>query len=634
MISLQAAPDDQAAVPIDEWLDAFLVSLAAARNAPADPEIIRSRLEEASFNAVLGALGRARPGLGDAAEIGLYRAWIEANAGTSRLLYAAWFNLGVSLSRAGDNADAIVAYGNALALRPDLHGAALNLGLMLELSGQSEEALATWHRATQPDAERIALEIQQGRLLEKIGRLEDAERMLYRVLLLDADQPDVLHHWLHIRQRICQWPIASSLVPGLSARDLVRKSCPLTILALTDDIDLQRAAAAAWIARKTEPAPRRLAPSRPYPHERVRIGYMSSDFCSHAMCYLVTELFERHDRDRFEVFGYCSSRDDGSQLRQRVLAAFDHRRMIRGLSDEQAARCIRDDEIDILIELNGITDGSRLAVLRWRPAPVQATWLGYIGPVPLPELDYLLCDDMVIPPEHRTSYRPSPLTVGSIYQANDSRRSIGPETSREAAGLPEDCFLFCCFSKHYKITEELFAAWMEILRRTGRSILWLIEDNIYSRANLLAAARTAGIAEDRLVFSPRANPDLYLSRLELADLFLDTFPYNAGTIASDAIRMRLPLLTLCGQAFASRMAASLLHAAGAHRGIATSLTKYVDIAVHLATDPAAYASYKALFGAGAWGRTIGDIGRFTREFEDTWWRVIRSMREIAPDPLV
>ena len=346
------------------------------------------------------------------------------------------------------------------------------------------------------------------------------------------------------------------------------------------------------------------------------------------MCYLITELFERHDRCRFEVFGYCSSRDDGSQLRQRVLAAFDHYRPVRTLSDERAAQIIRDDEIDVLIELNGITEGSRLPVLRWRPAPIQATYLGFVGPVPLPELDYLLCDTVVIPPEHAASYQPTPLPIARIYQANDSKRTIGPATSRAEAGLPEDRFVFCCFSRHYKITEELFHAWMSILRRTNRSVLWLAADNVYSQANLLAAAKRGGIAEKRLIFSDRVGPDLYLSRLGLADLFLDTFPYNSGTVASDAMRMRLPLVTLCGKAFASRMAASLLHAVGAPRGITTSMAKYVETAVQLANDPVDYAKYRALFTANAWRRRIGDIASFTAEYEDTWWRLVGAMRDI------
>jgi predicted O-linked N-acetylglucosamine transferase (SPINDLY family) len=390
---------------------------------------------------------------------------------------------------------------------------AINLGLLYEVNGQPEKALATWKRAIQPDEARITLEIQQGRLLEKLGRFEEAESVLRRALMTDPVQPDVVHHWVHLRQKTCQWPVALSDIPGLSAEELIQSSGPFGIMALTDDIDLQREAAATWIARKTEPAPRRLAPVKPYPHERIRIGYMSSDFCSHAMSYLITELFERHDRRRFEVFGYCSSQDDGTELRKRVVAAFDHCRIIRSLSDEEAAQMIRDDEIDILIELNGITDGSRPSVLRWRPAPIQATYLGFVGPIPLPELDYLLCDNIVIPPEHAAAYQTKPLAIAKIYQANDSKRSIGRQMSRAEVGLPEDRFVLCCFSKHYKITAEMFGAWMSILRQTDKTVLWLAMDNPYSQANLIAAARRAGIAEERIIFSERADPDLYMSWL-------------------------------------------------------------------------------------------------------------------------
>lgn len=607
---------------IPAWLDAVLLTLASEGMASCRAANIRSQLKQIPFTEILFALERARPGLTASVEIALYEQWIEANQGGAPLLYAAWFNVGVLYGRTGDTGKAANAYRSALSLRPDLHGAAINLGLLLETSGHPEQALATWQRAVQPDAERVAVEIQQGRLLEKLGRLQEAEHVLHRVLLTDPAQPDVVHHWMHIRQKLCLWPVAPPTVPGIPPADLVANSGPLSILALTDDIDLQREAAAAWIARKTEPAPRRLAPAQPWQHERIRIGYLSSDFCNHAMSFLITELFERHDRRKFTVYGYCSSQDDGSQLRKRVLAAFDYHRLVRELSDEQAAQIIRDDEIDVLIELNGITEGSRLAVLRWRPAPVQATYLGFVGPVPLPELDYLLCDDVVIPPEHRASYQPMPLPVARIYQANDSKRTTGRPLSRIEAGLPEDRFVFCCFSRHYKITQEMFAAWMAILRQTERSVLWLAIDNPYSQANLLTAASHAGITKERLIFSERAGPDLYLSRLALADLFLDTFPYNAGTVASDAIRMQLPLITLCGRAFASRMAASLLHAAGAWRGIATSVPGYIRTAVQLANEPAHYAEYKALFTARTWQRTIGDIAGFTADFETTWLQVI------------
>jgi predicted O-linked N-acetylglucosamine transferase (SPINDLY family) len=611
-------------VPVDAagWLAALLGAYTAHAVTPEQTPAIQARLKQISFADIVTALERARPGLAGHAERCLYQDWIASNAGgASPHLFAAWFNLGVVLARDGDRANAVIAYSNARALKADFYEAAVNLGLALEAMGQTDAALQTWTGALQTNQARTALLNHKGRLMEQLRRLDEAEAALHASLLTDPAQPDAVQHWLHIRQKMCQWPILTADVPGLPSAELQRQSGALAVLALTDDVAVQREVAASWITRKMPAAPLRLSPPEGYRHDRLRIGYLSSDFCRHAMSYLIAELFERHDRRRFEIFGYCSTIEDGSDIRRRVLAAFDHRRIVLNLSDEQAARVIRNDEIDILIDLNGLTAHSRLAVLRWRPAPIQATYLGFIGPVPLPELDYLLCDDFVVPPQQAASYRPEPLRIAGIYQANDSKRVIAPALSRSEAGLPEDRFVLCCFSNHYKITEDMFAAWMAILRNVDRAVLWLAADNAWSHANLREAAARAGVAPERIIFAQRTSPELYMSRLARADLFLDTFPYNAGTIASDALRMGLPLLTLCGRSFASRMAGCLLHAIGARLGIATSMAEYVATATLLATNARVYADYKSCFTPEAWNSTLGNIGQFTAEFEATLARL-------------
>ena len=579
------------------------------------------QLDALAFEHVVQIVEQLGANRGEPAAIGLYRAWIAANSAGARLLHAAWFNLGVELSRAGAPQDAVLAYRSALALKPDFHPAAINLGLLQEQFATPEAALDTWGQAIQPDAIRTALLNQRARLLEQIGRLEEAEQALRGSLLSDPHQPDAVQHWVHIRQKMCQWPVLAEVVPGLSRHDLLAQCGPLAGLALTDRIAEQRAIAASWVGRKTIPVPQRLSPPGGYRHDRIRLGYLSSDFCRHAMSYLIAELFERHDRARFQVFGYCASPEDGSDIRRRVIGAFDRCISIRALSDEDAARRIRADEIDILIDLNGLTSGSRLQILRCRPAPIQATYLGFVGPVPLPELDYLFCDDIVIPPAIAASYAPTPLAIAETYQANDARRAIGRPLTRAEAGLPEDRFVFCCFSNHYKITEAMFAAWMDILRQAPNAVLWLIADNPWARRNLHLHAAAAGIGPDRLIFAGRTDPASYMSRLSLADLFLDTFPYNAGTIASDAIRMGLPLLTLSGEAFASRMAARLLGAIGAGAGITDSLAAYVETAVRLATDRPAHAAFRSLFTESRWAETIGDSAGFTAQFEATLARI-------------
>jgi predicted O-linked N-acetylglucosamine transferase (SPINDLY family) len=590
-------------------------------------------LAVASISEVIAAAEAIGSGRGLLAVIALYTGWIAAQAPGTRDLHAAWFNLGTELGHAGDAAGAMGAYRTALAVRPGFAHAAINLGLQLERHGEPKAALQVWEEALQPDESRVALLNQRGRLLEQSGDLAGAADALHASLLTRHDQPDAVQHWLHLRQKMCLWPVLSETIPGLVRHDLIAQSGPLAALALTDDVPTQRAIAAGFIARKTQPKPA-LAPPDGYRHDRVRVGYLSSDFCSHAMSYLIAELFERHDRTRFEVHGYCASPDDGSPIRARVIAAFDRFVSVRCLTDEAAAQRIRDDEIDILIDLNGLTSGGRLQILRWRPAPVQATYLGFIGPVPLPELDFLLCDDFVIPPDIASAYQPKPLPIEGLYQANDSKRVVGSPMTRAEAGLPEDRFVFCCFSNHYKITETMFAGWMEILRRTGDAVLWLVDDNRWSRENMRGRALVAGIDPSRLLFSDRTDPASYMSRLATADVFLDTFPYNAGTIASDAIRMGLPLLTLAGQSFASRMAARMLHAIGADAGVTGTLDDYVSAAVALATDRDRYAAYRGWFTETAWRESLGDIAGFTRRFEAALLRMAgrRSFQIAAGRP--
>jgi predicted O-linked N-acetylglucosamine transferase (SPINDLY family) len=348
----------------------------------------------------------------------------------------------------------------------------------------------------------------------------------------------------------------------------------------------------------------------------------------HPITYLVTELFETHDRERFTVYGYCSTKDDGSKERARVIAAFDRFTSIAALSDEAAARAIRADEIDILVDLNGLTLGNRLHILRWRPAPVQITYLGYNGPMPMDELDHILADPFVIPPDVAARYSPRSLMLPRCFQANDTKLAVAPAGTRAEAGLPEDMFVFCCFSNNYKITEAMFEAWMQILDRAEGSVLWLYADNAMARANLEARAAARGIGRDRLIFAPRAEPATYRGRLALADLFLDTYPYNAGTTASDALRVGLPIVTLCGESFIARMAGSLLNAIGLEEGIVATLDAYVERAVTLATDAALYGVVRRKASPEAWARTLGNTPAFTRDIEALYQSIAR--RSDAP----
>jgi predicted O-linked N-acetylglucosamine transferase (SPINDLY family) len=585
------------------------------------PHLGGATLGQLRLEAVLQLLEHAPAARVPDAAGALYRAWIDANPTSPQLAFA-WFNLGVEWARGGDQPRAILAYQQALALRPDLYQAALNMGMALEAQGQGDAAIARWSEALQPDEARIALLNNRGRLQENLGCYEEAERSLFASLLTAPDQPDVIQHWAHLRQKLCAWPVLPPAgIPGLDQAALALRSGPLGALALFDGPEMQREVGAAWLSRKIAPAPQRLAPAAGYGHARLRIGYLSSDFCRHAMSFLIAELLERHDRDQFEIYGYDSTIEDNSEIRQRVLRALDHHVPALGLDDAALARRIRADEIDILVDLNGMTKGARLHTLRWKPAPVQATWLGYIGSVPLPELDWLICDDHTIPEALDGAYAPRPLRLPGVYQANDSRMPVLPPVSRAAEGLPADAFVFCSFCNSYKITQPVFDAWLAILRQVPGSVMWLVDDNEGARRNLLAHAARHGIGPERLVFAARVEPARYLARMALGDLFLDTTPYNAGTVASDALRMGLPLLTLSGTTFASRMAGSLLRAVGMTETITESLDSYVATAVSIATDRARHAALKAALAGDAWQRSLGDIAGFTARLEDAYRRI-------------
>jgi predicted O-linked N-acetylglucosamine transferase (SPINDLY family) len=550
----------------------------------------------------------------------LYKGWLDIHASDPQA-YVIWFNLGVVLMRSGSAAAAAIAYANALNLKPDLHEASINLGLALENSGRPDEALAAWRRSLPGDEHRRLLHLHLGRLLEEENRLEEAQVELCASLLIAPHQPDVQQHLVHMRQRAADWPVLGVSIPGLDAEELGFNCGPLGALALHDDPALQREICAAWIARKVPEAPTRLAPRQGYAHDRIRVGYLSTDFCRHAMSYLIVEVLERQNRDQFEIYGYCASPEDGSEIRARVVSAFDHFHKIGALDDEAAARLIRADEIDILIDLNGLTKGARIGILRWKPAPVQATYLGYIGPVALPELDWIIADEITIPPELLVDYAPKPLLLEGCYQANDGHMPTLPPVTRAGEGLPEDSFIFACFSHHYKITEPMFEAWMRIVAESPNSVLWLVNDNPASDARLRARWVANGLASERLIYAPRVGPERYRARFALADLFLDTMPYNAGTIASDALRMGLPLLTLQGRAFAARMASSLVTAVGMEDCVATTIDGYIARAVEIAGNPDEIARLKAHLAGNAWARTLGDCAGFTRRLEAAFERI-------------
>ncbi|NDY94019.1 O-linked N-acetylglucosamine transferase, SPINDLY family protein [Ideonella livida] len=558
----------------------------------------------------------------------LYRAWLQGSPGAG-LRHVALFNLGTLLSGQGDDPGAEACYREALTLQPRFAQAHLNLGHALERKGQAEAALAAWAEvlrltAPAPDAACDEAELplrlhalnNSARLQEQRRAFAPAEALLVQSLQHKADQFDVLQHYVHLRQKQCEWPLYQP-VGEVTPNQLLVGTSPLAMLSAHDDPALQLLAAQRFVhERVSVPAGPPLYKGRPARAGKLRLGYLSGDLCLHAVGLLMAEALELHDRSRFDLFAFEWSREDGSALRQRLLRAVDHPVRLAALDDEAAARLVAEHDLDLLIDLQGLTSGARPGILARRPAPVQVNWLGFPGTCALPGVDWIVADPVVMPPELEPFHTERPVRVPVCFQVSDRQREVAPPPRRADYGLPEDAFVYCSFNNNFKFTEGLFATWMRVLQAVPGSVLWLLADNEWAHAHMLAAAQAHGVAAERLIFAPRVAPPEYLARFALADLMLDTFPYNAGTTASDALWMGLPLLTQAGRSYISRMAASLLHAVGLPDLVTHSPTHYERLAIQLGQHRGRIASYKRYLAEQGRQSPLFDLPARVRELED------------------
>ncbi|BDU57535.1 O-linked acetylglucosamine transferase [Limnohabitans sp. MORI2] len=529
--------------------------------------------------------------------IALYGLWNQHSESNDR--HIGWFNQGVMQLNAGDIEGAEQAYRESLNLFPGFAQARINLGLLLERKGQHDDAMLQWSQVAASgylqgsanlDLQALALN-HIGRLQEQLKHYDLAENALTQSLQLKARQADALQHWVHLRSKQCKWPAMQAL-PGVPVNLMLTHTSPLAMLALHDDPALQLMAAQAFVQRKFNLPTHRLCVHAPYAHERIRIGYLSGDLCTHAVGLLMAELLEAHDRDRFEVYAFDYSPEDGSEYRQRLKQAFDHVVDIRALDDTQAAAEIAFAEIDVLIDLHGLSSGARPGILAMQPAPLQGTYLGFIGTTTLPWLQFVVTDRFTFPESLIPFFSEKPLYVeGSFLPLHHTPTAECRET-RSDLGLPQDAFVMVCFNNVYKFNPQMFATWMNILKRVDDAVLWLLDDNPSATRELKKHIAAHGIELERVVFTQRTSHVQYRTRMQLADVFLDTTPYNSGSTARDVIDSGLPMVTLSGRTCVSRMAGSLLHAAGLDDLITYSHADYENLVVDLAHDRTRLASYR------------------------------------------
>ncbi|MFG6456696.1 tetratricopeptide repeat protein [Roseateles sp. BYS96W] len=610
---------------------------------------------------------------------------------------APFYNWGVALTELGRPAEASQAYQRAVALQPGHAAAHHALALAHIGRGELDAALAALDRAVQaaPEVpayriERARVRLKQGQWARALAELdtvpETAEalnlrgialRQLHRgtealqaydrALALQPDLAEALNNRGNLRLLARQFPAAladldraaalqpaSDWLPGLrlyaamhlhrweqfdarvaALREAVgqgrRVIQPLALQAVLDDPVAQQQAARIWAAQAFPP--RAGAAPCPTPGPRVRVAYVSRDFREHPVSFLMAEVIELHDRARFEVIAlnYGAAVDDPMQ--QRLRGAFDRFVDVESLSDVEIAELARSLGVDVAVDLTGLTDGARCGIFAARAAPVQMQYLGTLGTAGSPAYDYLLADATLVPPEVRDAYDERLVLLPS-YQANDRRRPRPAALSRAAAGLPAQGFVYGCFNNPCKIAPAQFAAWVDILAAVPGSVLWLIEEDDEAAANLRRQALAAGLDPQRLVFARRMPREAYLAHLAAADLFLDTLPYNAGTTASDALWMGVPVLTQAGRSFAARVAASLLQAVGLPDLVAADRVAYVATAIRLAREPGALAAVQQRL-AGRDASPLFDTPRFTRHLEAAYVEALRRAQAgEAPRDLV
>jgi len=541
-------------------------------------------------------------------------------------------NLGIALWGQGKLDEAVTYFRRALELKPTYAEALNNLGITLRDQGKLNEAVACYCRALELKPNYAAAHYNLGNGLRKHGNLDEAIACYRRALELKPDYVAALASLVHELQHLCRWDGLDILaervikaVDHLPDHELNHVIAPFSFFALplATTAEQQLKCARHWVQQQLngvmEQGPAKAEAPAKAQKAKTIVGYLSADFHSHATAFLLAELLEKHDRCQFTVIGYSYGPDDETPMRRRLTRAFDHFLDVRSLSFQQAARRITADGVQILVDLKGHTADARTEILALRPAPIQVNYLGYPGTMGASFIDYILVDDYVVPADQQPYFSEKLVHLPGCYQVNDSQREIAPRTpSRHECGLPEEGFVFCSFNNSYKITPEMFGVWMELLKTVPGSVLWLLEGNRFAPANLRREAELRGVKGERLIFAPRMPLAAHLARHRLADLFLDTFPVNAHTTASDALWAGLPVLTLAGETFASRVAGSLLRAVELPELITTSLDKYRELALHLAQDAVLLAKLRARLEANRKISRLFDAGHFARNLEKAY----------------
>jgi len=548
----------------------------------------------------------------------------------------AWSNKSVIYLALMRHKDALHACEQAITLQPQFSEALYNQGIIFQELKQHTHAIQSFRQAIKIHPDYPDAWVHLGNVYFSNKNYQEALHAYQTALEIKPDYPFLFGMLLHTKQQMCHWKDFDADLKTLNTQAQLEAkiSPPFQFITLSNDEALQLQVAKTWSEDK-------------YPFERmpvalpmsgsnkIRIGYFSADFHNHATAYLMAEFFELHNKDKFEIYAFSYGPKLNDEMRNRLLTSFDRFIEVQELTDQLIAEQSRALKIDIAIDLKGYTQDGRPSIFSFRAAPIQINYLGYPGTIGSTQMDYIMADPLLIPAESQTFFSEKIIYLPNSYQTNDSRRKISDiAVTRAQMNLPEDTFVFCCFNNSYKITPEIFSAWMRILKSTPNSVLWLLKDNAWATENILNEAIAKEVSSERIIFAERINSAEHLSRQRLADLFLDTAPCNAHTTASDALWSGLPLLTLRAQCFAGRVASSLLNALELPELVTSSLEGYERLAIQLAVEPNLLKNIKEKLATNRLTSPLFNTQLLTKQIENAYSQVYeRQQKGLSPDHL-
>jgi len=543
-------------------------------------------------------------------------------------------NRGMALNELKRFDKALESCDRAIGIKPDYAEAYSNRGIALQELKRLDEAIQSFDRAIGIKPNYADAYLNRGISLKELRRLDESIASYFQALQLNPDCNFLLGTLQYTKMLICDWNDFDRQENSITNKinSLQKTSNPLEILAINDSPKTHQLCAQVYAQDRYPINHIFLNISKHLKQEKIRIGYFSADFCNHPVSYLTAELFETHNKNEFETIAFSFGSAEPDEMRSRLSKSFNQFIDVRDQSDQAVAQLARDMEIDVAVDLGGHTNYSRTGIFAFRAAPIQLSYIGYLGTMGAEYFDYLIADSTIIPTSSQQYYSEKIIYLPS-YQVNDGKRVIANKKyTRQELGLPDIGFVFCCFNQNYKILPSTFDGWMRILKAVKDSVLFLYAGNHWAEANLKKEAQARGVDSQRLVFGKPIAREAYLARYQTCDLFLDTLPYNAGTTASDALWAGLPVLTLMGESFASRVAASLLNAIDLPELITTSQAEYEALAIEIATNPQQLNAIKQKLFDNRLTTPLFDTRLFTKNLEAAYTQIMeRYWADLPPN---